>query len=128
MRAVDQQLPLQALIDDGVAVHGQLDADHRALDANLLDQRAALFQRLEALAETLADLLGPCRAGRPLRWSRWWPGRPGRRCGLPPKVAACVPGFSFSATCGRAIRPPQATPPASALASVTTSGWTSQCW
>ena len=44
--------------------------------------------------------------------------------GLPPKVAACVPGFSFSATSGRAIRPPHATPPASALASVTTSGST----
>ena len=33
-----------------------------------------------------------------------------------------MPGLSFSATSGLAIRPPIATPPASALASVTMSG------
>ena len=44
--------------------------------------------------------------------------------GLPPKVAACIPGSSAAATAGWAIITPAATPPASALAQVRMSGTT----
>src|SRR6266852_9208805 len=58
MSAVDQQAALEALINHRRAVHGQLDADHGAQDANLLDPGAARAQSLEALAEALADMSG----------------------------------------------------------------------
>ena len=49
--------------------------------------------------------------------------RPARQAiGLPPKVEACMPGLSTSATCGRAIITPAAIPPARALAQVRMSG------
>src|SRR5436189_4163485 len=55
MSAVDQQPPLETLIDYRCAVGGQLDADHGAQDANLLDRGAARTQGFQALAEALAD-------------------------------------------------------------------------
>ena len=39
MRAVDEQLALQTLLDDGRGVHRQFHADHRAANAYVLDQR-----------------------------------------------------------------------------------------
>src|SRR5437660_380782 len=56
--AVDEQLPLQALVDDGIALDGQLDSDHRSHDADVLDKRATLPERLEAILEGGADLNG----------------------------------------------------------------------
>src|SRR5262245_39644449 len=44
VRAVDEQPPLEALLHDWRPLHGQLDADHDALDADLLHQRAAAVQ------------------------------------------------------------------------------------
>src|SRR5258708_4595893 len=54
--AGDAQAPLQASGDDGRAVDGQVDPDHRALDADLLDEGAAPPQRLEAAAEPILQL------------------------------------------------------------------------
>src|SRR5437867_1895566 len=52
---VDEQAALEALVDDGGPFDGQLDADHSTLDADILDQGAALAQGLEAAAEGIAD-------------------------------------------------------------------------
>ena len=58
VRAVYEELAFQACIDDRRAVDGQLDADHGALDANLLDQRTAFLQGFEASAKRIGDLGG----------------------------------------------------------------------
>ncbi len=49
---------LQARLHDRRAVDRQFDADHRALDADLRDERALRLERREARAEPLADLHG----------------------------------------------------------------------
>ena len=47
--------------------------------------------------------------------------------GLPPKVAACIPGRRLGAISELVNRAPPATPPQSALASVMMSGVTPKC-
>ena len=75
-------------------------------------------------AEPLADLRGPVEQARPPRSSRSSRAPARQAIGLPPKVAACVPGLQLRGDLGLGDqRRRSATPPASALASVTMSGF-----
>ena len=111
--AVDQQPALHARLDHGVpsTVNSMPIITPLTRTSWISGQR---LEGLEALAKAFAD--ADSRAQQAVLLDGFDGGQGGAQAsGLPPKVAAWVPGLSFSATSGRAIRPPQATPPASGL-------------
>ena len=58
MSAIDQQVFFQALINDGCSIDGQFQADHRSLDADVLDQRTTCAKSFQSLAELFANMNG----------------------------------------------------------------------
>src|SRR5262245_41344946 len=59
MCAIDEQAPFQAILNNRSAVYGQLHADHRALNANVLNDRAPTTNGFKSPKKTRPDLLGP---------------------------------------------------------------------
>ena len=88
------------------AVDRQLDADHRALDADLVDRAGTLGRSASKRPRNRSPICAAAVEQAVVldRLDRR-PGRPRQAIGLPPNVAACVPGLSFSATSGCGDQP-----------------------
>ena len=128
MRAVDEQPALQAALTIGAPS----TASSTPIIAPLTRTSWISGQRGRSASKRCAERARRSarpRASRPSASMVSMVARAARQAsGLPPNVAACVPGRSFSATSGRATRPPQRHAAGQRLGQRHASGWTVQCW
>ena len=97
LRAVDQQAALQALLDDRRAFDRQLQADHQPADPQFFDDRQLVDQR-RAAAGGIARRVASARSSKPSLSIVSIVAMPARAAiGLPPNVAACMPGRRLGA-------------------------------
>ena len=93
---VDQEPLTQALVDDIAGLEREIQPDHGPENANVPEEVGHLSaQCLELLPEPRADG-GRARAGPRASMVSMAASAARQAIGLPPKVEACIPGFSSS--------------------------------
>ena len=109
-------------------VDRELDADHHPDHADVADGVAPVLEGGEPLAEGLGRPVDVARAAPAPRSSRIAAMPAAAATGLPPNVAACMPGRRCLASSAVVSMAPPAMPAQRLLASVITSGVTPKCW
>src|SRR5580692_5204096 len=121
VRAIHDQPASQRFRDEGRAIHGQVNAEHQALAADVTDEIEFAGEFFNASTQFRAALANICKQLFFLDYREKFSAA-AQTSGPPPNVVPCIPGVKAAANFSLAIKAPSGNPPAKGFATATTSG------